>query len=59
MPDWQLTPEEELLGESTFENGALQPMVDENGMPLQCRATLDRRRSRWFARRGGPISTMA
>jgi penicillin-binding protein 1A len=34
MPDWQLTPEEEMLGNEVMDPGGLQPMVDENGMPL-------------------------
>lgn len=33
MPDWQLTPEEEIYGDSLDQNG-LAPMVDENGMPI-------------------------
>ena len=33
MPDWQLTPEEEAFGTMIDQNG-LQPMVDENGMPI-------------------------
>jgi penicillin-binding protein 1A len=34
MPDWQLTPEEELYGDQAIDANAMQPMVDENGMPL-------------------------
>jgi penicillin-binding protein 1A len=34
MPDWQLTPEEEMFGDSAVDANAMQPMVDENGMPL-------------------------
>jgi penicillin-binding protein 1A len=34
MPDWQLTPEEELYGDTAIDANAVQPMVDENGMPL-------------------------
>jgi penicillin-binding protein 1A len=34
MPDWQLTPEEELYGDQTLDANSMQPMVDENGMPL-------------------------
>ncbi|HKX92727.1 MAG TPA: PBP1A family penicillin-binding protein [Sphingomicrobium sp.] len=34
MPDWQLTPEEEFLGDEAFDANALQPLVDENGNPL-------------------------
>jgi penicillin-binding protein 1A len=34
MPDWQLTPEEELYGDQPIDANGMQPMVDENGMPL-------------------------
>jgi penicillin-binding protein 1A len=35
MPDWQLTPEEELFGDQAVDqNSADQPMVDENGNPI-------------------------
>ncbi|MFL6741298.1 MAG: transglycosylase domain-containing protein [Sphingomicrobium sp.] len=34
MPDWQLTPEEEMFGDTTLDANGMQPMVDENGMPL-------------------------
>jgi penicillin-binding protein 1A len=34
MPDWQLTPEEELFGDTAFDENAIQPLVDENGNPL-------------------------
>ena len=34
MPDWQLTPEEQLYGDQPVDANGLQPMVDENGMPL-------------------------
>jgi penicillin-binding protein 1A len=34
MPDWQLTPEEEMYGDTALDMNALQPMVDENGNPL-------------------------
>lgn len=34
MPDWQLTPEEELYGDTAPDQNAVQPMVDENGMPI-------------------------
>ena len=34
IPDWQLTPEEELYGDQTVDTNGVQPMVDENGMPL-------------------------
>src|SRR6185503_2389649 len=33
LPDWQLSPEEEMFGDSYDLNGT-QTMVDENGMPL-------------------------
>jgi penicillin-binding protein 1A len=35
MPDWQLTPEEEMFGDAAADQNAFQPMVDENGNPLQ------------------------
>jgi penicillin-binding protein 1A len=36
MPDWQLTPEEEINGEEAIDANSIGPMmVDENGMPLQ------------------------
>src|SRR5881628_2925416 len=34
MPDWQLTPEEEVYGDQAIDSNGMQPMVDENGMPL-------------------------
>ena len=34
MPDWQLTPEEELYGDQAIDSNTSAPMVDENGMPL-------------------------
>ncbi|HEX6661537.1 MAG TPA: PBP1A family penicillin-binding protein [Sphingomicrobium sp.] len=34
MPDWQLTPEEEMYGDTALDANAIQPMVDENGNPL-------------------------
>ncbi|HXC74595.1 MAG TPA: PBP1A family penicillin-binding protein [Sphingomicrobium sp.] len=34
MPDWQLTPEEEMFGDTEVDANAVQPMVDENGNPL-------------------------
>jgi penicillin-binding protein 1A len=34
IPDWQLTPEEELYGDIGFDANLMQPLVDENGMPL-------------------------
>ncbi|HEY8624088.1 MAG TPA: penicillin-binding transpeptidase domain-containing protein, partial [Casimicrobiaceae bacterium] len=34
MPDWQLTPEEQIYGDSEVDANAIAPMVDENGMPI-------------------------
>ena len=35
MPDWQLTPEEEMYGDQAIDANSTAPMmVDENGMPL-------------------------
>src|SRR3954469_15374185 len=34
IPDWQLTPEEEMYGDQAIDANSMQPMVDENGMPL-------------------------
>jgi penicillin-binding protein 1A len=34
MPDWQLTPEEEIYGDQAMDQNSVQPMVDANGMPL-------------------------
>jgi penicillin-binding protein 1A len=34
IPDWQLTPEEEVYGDTAVDENAIQPLVDENGMPL-------------------------
>jgi penicillin-binding protein 1A len=34
MPDWQLTPEEEMYGDAEVDANAVQPLVDENGNPL-------------------------
>jgi penicillin-binding protein 1A len=34
LPDWQLTPEEEVYGDSDVDLNAMQPMVDENGNPI-------------------------
>ncbi|HEY7959078.1 MAG TPA: PBP1A family penicillin-binding protein [Sphingomicrobium sp.] len=34
MPDWQLTPEEEMYGDQPADANEMQPMVDQNGMPL-------------------------
>ena len=34
IPDWQLTPEEQMFGDVALDANALQSLVDENGMPL-------------------------
>jgi penicillin-binding protein 1A len=34
LPDWQLTPEEEVYGDQAVDANGMQPMVDENGLPL-------------------------
>jgi penicillin-binding protein 1A len=34
IPDWQLTPEEELYGDQPIDANGVQPMVDENGMAV-------------------------
>jgi len=34
MPDWQLTPEEQIYGDQPVDMNDLGPMVDENGMPI-------------------------
>jgi penicillin-binding protein 1A len=34
MPDWQLTPEEEVFGDQAIDQNGIAPMVDENGMPI-------------------------
>jgi penicillin-binding protein 1A len=34
IPDWQLTPEEEMYGDMSLDENVTQPLVDENGMPL-------------------------
>src|SRR6476620_10280079 len=34
IPDWQLSPEEEMFGDQAADENGMQPMVDENGMPL-------------------------
>jgi penicillin-binding protein 1A len=34
IPDWQLTPEEEMYGDTELDANAMVPMVDENGMPI-------------------------
>src|SRR3954453_5436817 len=34
MPDWQLTPEEEVFGDQAIDANGMAPLVDENGLPL-------------------------
>ena len=34
IPDWQLSPEEEMYGDTAIDANAMEPLVDENGMPL-------------------------
>ncbi|HET7606245.1 MAG TPA: PBP1A family penicillin-binding protein [Sphingomicrobium sp.] len=34
LPDWQLTPEEEVYGDQVIDMNEIGPMVDENGMPI-------------------------
>ncbi|MDL2339761.1 MAG: PBP1A family penicillin-binding protein [Pseudomonadota bacterium] len=34
LPDWQLTPDEEYVGDSNYDANAMAPLVDENGMPI-------------------------
>ena len=34
IPDWQLTPEEEIYGDQAVDANSVHPMVDENGMPI-------------------------
>ena len=34
IPDWQLTPEEEVFGDAELDANGSQSLVDENGMPL-------------------------
>jgi len=34
MPDWQLTPEEQLSGDEAVDANGVGSMVDENGMPI-------------------------
>jgi penicillin-binding protein 1A len=34
LPDWQLTPEEEMFGDQAVDMNGMEPMVDENGMPI-------------------------
>ena len=34
MPDWQLTPEEQIYGDQPVDMNDLGPMVDENGLPI-------------------------
>jgi penicillin-binding protein 1A len=41
IPDWQLSPEEEMYGDTPIDANALQPLVDENGMPLNAPPMVD------------------
>src|SRR3954453_11050338 len=34
MPDWQLTPEEEVFGDQAIDANGMAPLVDENGLPI-------------------------
>src|SRR4249919_843034 len=34
LPDWQLTPDEEMFGDQSVDANGVQSMVDENGLPL-------------------------
>src|SRR4051812_6042296 len=34
MPDWQLTPEGQMFGDTAMDSNGMAPMVDQNGMPL-------------------------
>jgi penicillin-binding protein 1A len=34
MPDWQLTPEEQIYGDQPVDMNDMGPMVDENGLPI-------------------------
>ncbi len=34
IPDWQLSPEEEIYGDTPVDANGVQPLVDENGMPI-------------------------
>src|SRR5919112_1654962 len=34
IPDWQLTPEEEVYGDQAIYANGMAPMVDENGLPI-------------------------
>ncbi|NUQ18704.1 MAG: PBP1A family penicillin-binding protein [Sphingomonas sp.] len=34
LPDWQLTPEEQIYGDQPVDMNDMGPMVDENGMPI-------------------------
>ena len=34
MPDWQLSPEEEIYGDEAVDANGMVPMVDENGMAI-------------------------
>ena len=53
VPDWQLTPEEEVYGDKAIDANGMAPMVDENGMPIATpppRSRAIRSNNRWSAR---------
>ncbi|MES2146635.1 MAG: PBP1A family penicillin-binding protein [Pseudomonadota bacterium] len=35
LPDWQLSPDEEYIGDSNYDTNGMAPLVDENGMPIE------------------------
>jgi penicillin-binding protein 1A len=41
MPDWQLTPEEQIYGDQPVDMNDMGPMVDENGLPIGSPSTRD------------------
>jgi penicillin-binding protein 1A len=42
VPDWQLSPEEEIFGDQALDANSMQPMmVDENGLPIGAPAMPD------------------
>ena len=41
MPDWQLTPEEQIYGDQPVDVNDMGPMVDENGLPIGSRPPSD------------------
>jgi penicillin-binding protein 1A len=34
LPDWQLSPDEEMFGDQAIDANGMAPMVDENGLPI-------------------------